>query len=220
MLLPPVSLLGRNTTADALSVLLGLSSLFVIFELDRVAIGIGLLSVAIWVRTDNVVLIVPVLAVLCFQRRLQLWVGAVFAVISVAAVLVINHAAGDYGIRMLYYRNFLGTPLAPGEMIAHFTGRQYLYFFLSGFKAMLNSFVPVFLILSTVGLNRRTAPLLGVVTAYVMLHYVILPNWIDRWMGVFYVVTCMVAAMNIKQRQAITRQTGAPKPLTYETAVA
>jgi len=203
MLLPPVSLLGRNTTADALSVLLGLSSLFVIFELDRVAIGIGLLSVAIWVRTDNVVLIVPVLAVLCFQRRLQLWVGAVFAVISVAAVLVINHAAGDYGIRMLYYRNFLGTPLAPGEMIAHFTGR-----------------VPVFLILSTVGLNRRTAPLLGVVTAYVMLHYVILPNWIDRWMGVFYVVTCMVAAMNIKQRQAITRQTGAPKPLTYETAVA
>jgi len=134
MLLPPVSLLGRNTTADALSVLLGLTSLFAIFELDRTAFGLGLLSVAIWIRTDNIVLIAPVIAVLCFQRRLQLWVGAVFAILSVAAVLVINHAAGDYGIRMLYYRNFLGTPLAPGEMIAHFTARQYVYFFLSGLR--------------------------------------------------------------------------------------
>jgi hypothetical protein len=220
MLLPPVSLLGRNTTADALSVLLGLTSLFAIFELDRIAVGIGLLSVAIWIRTDNVVLIVPVLAVLCLQRRLQLWIGAVFAIISVAAVFVINHAAGDYGIRMLYYRNFLGTPLAPGEMIAHFTVRQYVYFFLSGLKAMLNSFVPVFLILGIVGLNRRTAPLLAVVTAYAVLHYVILPNWIDRWMGVFYVVTCVVAAIHVKQRQAIKLQTGATKPLSYETAVA
>jgi hypothetical protein len=220
MLLPPVSLLGRNTTADALSVLLGLTSLFAIFELDRSAFGVGLLSVAIWIRTDNIVLIAPVIAVLCFQRRLQLWVGAVFAILSVAAVLVINHAAGDYGIRMLYYRNFLGTPLAPGEMIAHFTARQYVYFFLSGFKAMLNSFVPAFLVLGLLGLNRRTAPLLAVVTAYVILHYLILPNWIDRWMGVFYVVTCMAAAINLKQRQVIELQTGAANPVSYKTAVA
>jgi hypothetical protein len=220
MLLPPVSLLGRNTTADALSVLLGLTSLFAIFELDQIAVGMSLLSVAIWIRTDNVALIVPVLAVLCLQRRLQLWVGAVFAITSLAAVLVINHAAGDYGIRMLYYRNFLGTPLAPGEMIPYFTVRQYVYFFLSGLKAMLNSFVPVFLILGIVGLNRRTAPLLAVVTAYVVLHYVILPNWIDRWMGVFYIVTCVVAAIHVKQRQAIKLQTAATKPLSYETAVA
>jgi hypothetical protein len=220
MLLPPVSLLGRNTTADALSVLLGLTSLFAIFELDRSAFGVGLLSVAIWIRTDNIVLIAPVIAVLCFQRRLQLWVGAVFAILSVAAVLVINHAAGDYGIRMLYYRNFLGTPLAPGEMIAHFTARQYVYFFLSGFKAMLNSFVPAFLVLGLLGLNRRTAPLLGVVTAYVVLHYLILPNWIDRWMGVFYVVTCMAAAINLKKRQVIELQTGAANPVSYRTAVA
>jgi hypothetical protein len=220
MLLPPISLLGRNTTADALSVLLGLSALFAIFELDRIATGISILSVAIWIRTDNVVLIMPVLAVLCFQRRLQLWVGAVFAIISVAAVLVINHAAGDYGIRMLYYRNFLGTPLAPGEMTAHFTVRQYIYFFVSGFKAMLNSFVPVFLIFGLLGLNRRTAPLLAIVTAYVVLHFAVLPNWIDRWMGVFYVVTCLVAAIHVKQRQPIEQQTGATKPLSYKAAVA
>ena len=219
MLLPPISLLGRNTTADALSVLLGVFSLFVIFELNRIAVGIGILSLAIWVRTDNVALIVPVLATLYFQRRLQLWVGIFFAAISVASVVVINHAAGDYGIQMLYYRNFLGTPIAPGEMVAHFTARQYVYFFFSGFKAMLNSFVPVFVVLGLVGLNRRTAPILMVVTTYVILHYLILPNWIDRWMGVFYVVTCMTAAFNAKAKALATLQSEI-KTVTYEPAVA
>jgi len=85
---------------------------------------------------------------------------------------------------------------------------------------MLNSFVPAFLVLGLLGLNRRTAPLLAVVTAYVILHYLILPNWIDRWMGVFYVVTCMAAAINLKQRQVIELQTGAANPVSYKTAVA
>jgi hypothetical protein len=44
----------------------------------------------------------------------------VLSVIAVASVVMINHFAGDYGIRMLYYRNFVGTPSAPAEMVVNF----------------------------------------------------------------------------------------------------
>jgi hypothetical protein len=220
MLLPPISLLGRDTTADSLSILLGMSSLFAIFELDRVALGLGILLSAIWFRTDNIALIVPVLAVLWSQGRLPFWRGMFLGAISVISVIVINRATGDYGIQMLYYRNFLGTPLAPGEMTAHFTPHQYMFFFVSGFKTMLESFVPIFIVLGLLGLNRRTAPLLAIACAYAALHYLILPNWIDRWMAPFYLLTCMTAAFQIQRKSAVRVQTILAAPVSSEIAVA
>jgi hypothetical protein len=207
MLLPPISLLARYTAADSLSVLLGMLALFIVFECDRVALGLGILLAAIWFRTDNVVLIAPVLVILWRQRRLELWKAMVLATISVLSVLVINYAAGDYGIQMLYYRNFLGTPLAPGEMIVQFTARQYLRFFLAGFKSMLNSYVPLFLVLGVIGLNRKTAPLLAVAITYAGLHYLILPNWMDRWMAILYLLTCMTAAYCVRLDAAVSQAT-------------
>jgi hypothetical protein len=194
MLLPPVSLLGRNTAADALSVLLGMYSLFLIFECDRLALGTALITVAIWFRTDNIALLSPVLVILWHQGRIALWKAIALGTIGVLSILVINRAAGDYGIQMLYYRNFLGTPLAPAEMVAKFAAAEYLSAFLAGFKTMLTNFVPAFILLGLIGFNKKTAPLLAIAATYAAVHYLILPNWIDRWMGVAYLIPCIAAA--------------------------
>ncbi|HVI08972.1 MAG TPA: hypothetical protein VND65_11850, partial [Candidatus Binatia bacterium] len=135
------------------------------------------------------------LFLLVWQGRLELWKAAALGLIGVASVVIIGRAAGDYGIQMLYYRNFIGMPIAPAEMTAHFTVAQYAHFFVSGYKDMLLSFVPLFAMLGLVGLNRTTAPLLGVAAAYAVLHYVILPNWIDRFMAFFYLATAMSAVL-------------------------
>jgi hypothetical protein len=142
--------------------------------------------------------------VLLLQRRIEHWKAAVLAGLAVASVFVINFAAGDYGIQMLYYRNFVGIPIAPGEMTVHFTVGQYARELLSGYKVMLYSFVPVFLMFGLIGLNRKTAPLLGIASLYAILHYIILPNWIDRWMGVFYLLTAMTTAFCVWPRHTLS----------------
>lgn len=195
MLVPHITLLGRNTGCDAISVLLGVLSLYLIFERHHFFIGLLLLMVAIWVRTDNIGLVVPVLFVAWLQKRLEAWKAAVLVTIAVISVLVIDHAAGHYGIHMLYYDTFIGMPMAPGEMSAHFTLGQYARLFIDGYKEMLISFVPLFVLLGMIGWNRKTAPLLGIATAYALIHYVILPNWVDRYMAVFYLVTAVAAVI-------------------------
>jgi hypothetical protein len=205
MLTPHISLLGRNTGADGLSVLLGMLSLYLIFENNRVFAGILILSAAIWVRTDNIALIMPVLFVLFLQRRLEGWKASVVGLIAISSVLMINRTAGDYGIQMLYYRNFFGIPIAPAEMIARFTIGQYAYFFLKGFKDMLTSFVPLFILLGLLGWNQKTGPLLGIAVAYATLHYIILPNWVDRWMAVLYLLTSMTAAFRVQPKEIVDK---------------
>ena len=198
MLIPHIVLLGRFTGSDGLSVLLGMLSLYLILEREKLGGGLAILMAAIWFRTDNIALVVPVLCVLCLQKRIALWMAGVLAIVAVASVLVINRAAGDHGIAMLYYRNFIGIPKTPNEVIVHFSFAQYAHFFLSGFKHMFVSFVPLFILLGLIGLNRRTAALLGIVTAYSVLHYLILPNWVDRFFGIFYLVTAMTAASQVQ----------------------
>jgi len=191
---PHVTFLGRFTGCDSISVFLGMLSLYLIFEKNLVAAGLTILMAAIWFRTDNVALVAPVLLVLFLQNRIDFWKAAVLGLLAVASVVVIDHEAGHYGFRLLYYDTFVQIPIAPAEMNVSFPLSQYVYIFLNGYKQMLISFVPAFLLLGLAGLNRRTAPLLGIVTLYAALHYVILPDWVDRYMADFYLVTMMAAA--------------------------
>jgi len=107
--------------------------------------------------------------------------------IAVASVLCINHFAGDYGIKMLYYRAFVATPIAPGEMAPHFSFRDYISAFRSGITLVANSFFLPFLLLGMVGANwRRMRVLFALGVSYVGLHFLILPSWDERYYAVFY----------------------------------
>lgn len=187
MISPPLLALGRETTSDALATLVAFAALYLIFEKQRIAAGMVLLLASIYFRTDFIVLAGPVILITWLQRRIQFWHAAVLSALAVTSVLCINHFSGDYGIKMLYYRNFVGTPIAPGEMVVHFSARDYASAFRSGITKVVESFFIPFLLVGIVGLrSKRFVPLMGVTLAYVLLHFAILPNWQERWVGVFY----------------------------------
>jgi hypothetical protein len=201
MISPPIMSLGRQNTADALATLVAFSALYLIFEKQSLCAGLALLLASLYFRTDFVVLAGPVLLALWWDRKISFWQAGVLSALAVASVLAINHFAGDYGIKMLYYRNFVGAPVAPGEMTVDFSLRDYLRFFRSGLTLAAESYLIPFLLVGTIGflLHSRLRVVAAVTTAYVALHFVVLPNWDERWFAVFYMSMALCAATAIPQ---------------------
>lgn len=200
MLSPPLTDLGRDTTSDALATLVAFLSLYLIFEKRRLALGLIALLASIFFRTDFVVLAGPVILACWLEKRLTLWQAGALSVLAVASVIGINHFGGDYGIKMLYYRNFVGAPTAPAEMVVHFSVSAYLAAFRHGITLVLDSFFLPFLLLGALSIDeKRPRTLFAITAAYVLLHFVILPNWQERWVGIFYLSVLVCAAMRLSQ---------------------
>ena len=196
MMCPPMTILARDTTSDALATLIAFLAMYLIFEKRRLAAGMALLLASIYFRTDFVVLAGPTILACWLERRIELWKAGVLSLVAVASVLCINHFAGDYGIRMLYYRAFVTTPTAPGEMAPHFSFRDYLSAFRAGITMVTSSFFLPFLLLGTISaMARRMRILFAVAVAYAGLHFVILPSWEERYYAIFYVGMGVCAAV-------------------------
>jgi len=205
MITPPITMLGRDPTADALATLIAFVALYLIFEKKRFAAGVALLLASIYFRTDFVVLAVPTIMACWLEQKVDLWKAVVLALLAVASVLCINYFAGDYGIGMLYYRNFVSVPVAPAEMTVGLSLRGYFAALRSGITLMAESFFLPFLLLGTVGVvARRMRVLFAVTLAYASLHFLVLPNWQERWFGVFYLSmgVCAATAVGAVQRAA------------------
>jgi hypothetical protein len=201
MMCPPMTILGRDTTSDALATLIAFLAMYLIFEKRRLAAGMALLLASIYFRTDFVVLAGPAILACWLERRIEWWKAGVLAFVAVASVLCINHFAGDYGIRMLYYRNFVGVPIAPGEMTVRFSFRDYLRALRAGLTLVSESFFLPFLVLGLIGaVVKRMRVLFAVTLAYVILHFVVLPNWQERWVAIFYLSAAVCAAAGVGQR--------------------
>jgi hypothetical protein len=208
---PPMTALGRDTTSDALSTLVVFSGLYFAFERNLLSLGLGLLLASIYFRTDNITLAGPVILVCWLRGKLGLWTAITLALVALSSVFLINHEAGDYGFAMLYYRNFIGTPLAPAEMTVRFSLNDYFSALRSGITLMFQSFFLPFLLVGCAGfLFSKIRYVLWTTTAYVVLHFAILPNWEERWFGVFYLSAGIAAASSIAYRNLAGREDGIP----------
>jgi hypothetical protein len=198
MICPPIKELGQLTISDCFSTAVTLASLYLIFERHQFAIGVGILLASIYIRTDNAILAGLVVAVLLMQKQLDFWKAGVLLLVALGSVLVINHFSGDYGMKMLYYRNFIGYPPNPGEFVAQFTPRDYLRAFRSGITGAANGFLFPFLLAGLAGFLRTGNQPLKIVGAlmsfYVLLHLILLPNFVDRWFGGYYIAMGLLAA--------------------------
>jgi hypothetical protein len=202
MIAPPLTMLGRENTSDALATLIALAALYLIFETEALTPGLALLLASIYFRTDLLVLAGPVILVCWLQGKIKLWHGLVLSSVAVASVLGINYFAGDYGFGMLYYRNFTGTPIFPGEMTVWLTWHDYLAAFRTGISRLAASFFLPFL-LAGIGAFwsfSRLRAVLAVTMAYAALHFIVLPNWEERWFGVFYATVGLATATLIAQK--------------------
>ncbi len=197
MLSPPLVQLGRHMTADALATFFAFLSLYLIFERRLLTAGLAVLLASIYFRTDNVVLAGPVILACWLERRVDFVKASALAVLALASALAINHFAGDYGIKMLYYRNFVDAPIvAPAEMTVKFSFHDYLAAFRSGITLVTGSFFIPFLLVGIGGFfaAKQIRTVAAVTFAYVLLHFVVLPNWQERWFGVFYLAMAIAAA--------------------------
>jgi hypothetical protein len=200
MISPPLTEIGRDLTSDGLATLVAFAALFLIFEKRLLAPGLVLLLASIFFRTDFIVLAGPILLVCWWEKRIDLWKASALTLLALGSVLAINHFAGDYGIKMLYYRNFVRVPVAPAEMTILFSFHDYLSAFRSGITLTVNSFFLPFLLLGVIGVaSTRMRALFGVTLAYVLLHFVILPNWQERWVAVFYLCCGICAATTVSK---------------------
>jgi hypothetical protein len=189
---PPVWELARSTTPDALSSLIVLLALFMLFEKRAILPGMILLMVSIYVRTDNAVLALIVLAFLYAAGfGVRLFEALVLAALAVASVFIINHFAGDYGAKVLYYRSFVEAPIAVGEIVPHFGIAEYLAALKLCLSGVLHGMYIPFLLMGVVGVLRRAPlPILAVATVtavYTGAHLVIFPNPETRFFGPFFV---------------------------------
>jgi hypothetical protein len=196
MISPPLTELGRDLGSDALATLLAFLSLYLIFEKELLTAGLAVLLASIFVRTDNVVLAGPVILACWLEQRIDFVKASALAVLALASALSINHFAGDYGIKMLYYRNFIGTPLAPAEMTVQFSFHDYLSAFRSGITLGTNSFFIPFLLVGIGGffVAKKMRSVAAVALAFLLLHFIVLPNWQERWFGVFYLAMVVTSA--------------------------
>ncbi len=203
MISPPLVTLGREMTSDALATLFAFLSLYLIFERKLLTAGLAVLLASIYFRTDNVVLAGPVILACWLERRLDFVKASALAVLALASALAINHFAGDYGIKMLYYRNFAGVPVAPGEMTVQFSFHDYLVAFRSGITLVTSSFFIPFLLVGIGGFfaAKRMRGVAAVTFAYVLLHFLLLPNWQERWFGVFYLAMAVAAAETLQAHE-------------------
>jgi hypothetical protein len=194
---PPILNLARFSSPDALSCLVSLAALYLILERQSMFWGLTLLLVSVYVRTDNVLLAIAVLGYCSlFAKQLEMTKAAVLGAVAVVSVIVINHFAGDYGIRLLYYRSFVAIPLAPGELVPQFGPADYVRAFRTAVSETMNGYFPLFMLMGLVGVVFRRSPVTRaiaiVTTFYVATHFLLFPSGQERFWGPFYIGAAVV----------------------------
>lgn len=152
---------------------------------------------SVYIRTDNVILVALLLVYLCLiADRLRLSHGMVLLFLAVGSVIVINHFAGDYGAKMLYYR-IEQAPVAIGEFVPSFGIHEYFAVLKMGISGALHGQYLPFLLMGIIGMlrsrSRAIVELTAVVLVYATMHLIIYPVPEPRYFGLFFAV--MVIAM-------------------------
>jgi len=204
LMLPETMSLGQLTEPDGLSALLLLAGLWLVF-LRQVDFGVVALIVSVWVRPDNAILCLLVLAWLWYSGRLDWRKALILCLLVMASDIFI--ARFGYGWKALYFHTFLDG--APDEA-PRFAATDYLQAVARGTLDVLHSSVPVYLILWGTCLvyvrERGLRDILWLAGLFSFLRFVIYPNYEPRYYGLFFVVTAAAAVYSISVRDAARKK--------------
>jgi hypothetical protein len=191
MATPAVALLGRFGTPDALSSLFVLSSIWALIK-ERLFVGLLLLLTSIWVRTDNVLFVLAILAWLMLTRKLSFWHGAVFACVAVGSVLFIHHFSGNYGWGVLFNYSFV-RGMHPAVITAKVNFRDYSGALGRGLQAVGGQEVALWALIGIATwrwLPRSSAPrqLLMAISFAALVRFLLFPTPEDRYFAWAYLI--------------------------------
>jgi len=191
LILPETMRLGQINEPDAMSVMLLLFGLWIVF-IKRRDLGVLLLLISIWVRSDNVILCFFVLAYLLIAGRLQWKSAAALALVAMGSVMTISRYG--YGWRELYYHTFLGGDPTGNPV---FGPGDYFRALITGLNLAIHRTVPIFFLLFlvcfTVCRDRNIREVLSLVGLCSVVYFVVYPSYQPRYYGLFFLTTAIVA---------------------------
>jgi len=183
LLTPPVLNMGRMVTGDPLSTTVIVMALFALAK-KRDILTASLLILSVFVRSDNVVLVLILLAGIIWTKHLRFTLGASSAALAIAVSAVVNWIAGIYGWRVLMQHSFIKPEVDPVTHPVQITFAGYLHA-LAGLRAIPYTFMTVW-ILVAVAVWRRLPEgsffrdLFPVIGAYIVIRLLMFPNFDDR----------------------------------------
>jgi hypothetical protein len=193
-----ISVLGRMGTPDALSTLVVLLGLLAISRRKDFP-GVLLLLVSIWIRTDNLLLALAVIAYLLWEKRVTLYQATILAAISVGSVFFINHFSGNYGWRILFQFSFLGGR-SPAEVVPHFGMTQYLAIFIRSAETILpQSAIWILVGLAAWGWRSPDRPLLMLIWLTAAAHFALFPSPESRYLLWVFAATGAIFVSAVRQ---------------------
>jgi hypothetical protein len=208
LLTPELHGLGQVTGPDGLSVLFLLAALFSLSQ-SKPAVGIALLMASIWVRPDNAILVILILAYMSFKGELRVWMGGLLTLIALATPVLINYFGGSAGWQALYLHTFY-IERAPGEFDkAVFTGRDYIVALRSGVREVFNSTAIPYCLLGLLGyiLVPGMRIWIGLCTVFAILRFLIYPNYEPRYYGIVFLVIGVSVCVMVKRTVAASAGT-------------
>ena len=180
----PIPLLGRMGGPDATAALLVVSALWVL-QRSR-SLALGLLFVSLGVRTDNLLILLAVLAWLAWEKKLPRAAAVALAAAAVGMVVGINHWAGNYGWIVLFRFSFISGRY-PAQIPHVLTLREYIHGLGNGAYAMADQ-VAIWVLLGILAWRRGRDPLLIVAGCAAAAHFLLYPSGEDRYLIWAYIV--------------------------------
>lgn len=183
LLTPPVLNMGRMVTGDPLSTTILVLALFALAK-KKELLAAGLLIASIFVRSDNVVLVLILLAGMTWTQHLRFRIGVSCAALAVTMSAIVNKIAGIFGYRVLMQHSFVKPELEPMTHPVLITFSGYLHA-LAGLKAIPYTFLTVWTLVAAAVWRRlpessALRDLLPVAGIYIVLRLLIFPNFDDR----------------------------------------
>jgi hypothetical protein len=225
MLSAPVWNLARMFSPDALSVAMVTAALYAFFVMAparpasqrsvAALLGLALLSAAVFVRNDTLLLAALVIGYLALASRSPLKIkraqGAVLIVLLIGSVLALGHFGGGYGWRMSFYHGLVQRVPAPAETAAPaISPAEYLRAAARSAREALDaSSLALFVFITTAallllkrGTLMRDALLLSL--GFSALRIIVYPGFEER----YYVSTYAVAALCLISALPAYRRSG------------
>lgn len=188
----PVLNLGRSGSPDAVAASAAIGALWLISEHQQDVAGIALLFLSLGLRTDNILILLAVLAWRALEKRIPVYVAGICAIGATAVVLSINRWAGNYGWTVLFRYSFIGGG-SPAQMAHSLSIHEYLSAFAAGFGTMLAQ-LSIWLLIGIWASIRRPDPLLLVAATAATAHFVLFPSPEIRylvWAGIIAAVSML-----------------------------
>lgn len=150
---------------------------------QRLFLGTLLLMISVWIRTDNVITVVAVLAWLAWGRRLKVMYAGVLGLLAVVSVQCINFFSGNYGWKVLLHYSFVGgrypAQIAPGLSMAQYARA----FFLNAESLLPQIAAYVLLGVITWKIGSKEREFLIPVLAACSMHYLLFPSGEARYLS-------------------------------------